>query len=157
MKPIYITIFALLLFSCKQTSLKDVTTTKESKIIETVNTSRDVIYNQLQGTWVNIQSPLSRLSFNNNTFVNSYDGVMVKKNLEFSVQDSCAGTNLKDTPIEKDKYIVTTSATPECYYIVTLDEENLILGFWGIEEALRFKKKDRKPIALLGQYKISHP
>ena len=141
MKPIYITIFALLLFSCKQTSLKEVTTTKESKILETVNTSRDVIYSQLQGTWVNTKSPLSTLSFNNNTVVNSYDGVMVKKNLEFSVQDSCAGTNFKDTPIEKDKYIVTTSATPECYYIVTLDEENLILGFWGVEEALRFKKK----------------
>lgn len=141
MKPIYITIFALLLFSCKQTSLKEVTTTKESKILETVNTSRDVIYSQLQGTWVNTKSPLSTLSFNNNTVVNSYDGVMVKKNLEFSIQDSCAGTNFKDTPIEKDKYIVTTSATPECYYIVTLDEENLILGFWGVEEALRFKKK----------------
>ena len=141
MKPIYITLFALLLFSCKQTSLKEVTTTKESKIIDTVNTSRDVIYNQLQGTWVNTQSPLSTLSFNNNTFVNSYDGVVVKKNLEFSVQDSCAGTNFKDTPIEKDKYIVTTSETPECYYIVTLEKENLILGFWGVEEALRFKKK----------------
>ena len=141
MKPIYITIFALLLFSCKQTSLKEVTTTKESKIIETVNTSRDVIYSQLQGTWVNTQSPLSTLSFNNNTVVNSYDGVMVKKNLEFSIQDSCAGTNFKDTPIEKDKYIVTTSDTPECYYIVTLEKENLILGFWGVEEPLRFKKK----------------
>ena len=141
MKPIYITLFALLLFSCKQTSLKEGTSTKESENLDTVNTSRDVIYSQLQGTWVNTQSPLSTLSFNNNTFVNSYDGVMVKKNLEFSVQDSCAGTNFKDTPIEKDKYIVTTSATPECYYIVTLDEENLILGFWGLEEALRFKKK----------------
>ena len=141
MKLIYISLFALLLFSCKQTSLKEGTTTKESKIIEKFNTSKDVIYNQLQGTWVNIQSPLSTLSFNNNRVVNSYDGVVVKKNIEFSLQDSCAGTNYKDTPTEKDKYIVTTSDTPECYYIVTLDKENLILGFWGVEEPLRFKKK----------------
>ena len=141
MKPIYISLFALLLFSCKQTSLKEGTTTKESKIIETFNTSKDLIYNQLQGTWVNIQSPLSTLSFNNNRVVNSYDGVVVKKNIEFSLQDSCAGTNYKETPTEKDKYIVTTSDTPECYYIVTLDKENLILGFWGVEEPLRFKKK----------------
>ena len=141
MKLIYISLFALLLFSCKQTSLKEGTTTKESKIIETVNTSKDLIYMQLQGTWVNIQSPLSTLSFNNNRVVNSYDGVVVKKNIEFSLQDSCAGTNYKDTPTEKDKYIVTTSDTPECYYIVTLDKENLILGFWGVEEPLRFKKK----------------
>ena len=141
MKPVYITLLTLLLFSCKQTSLKEGTTINESKIIDTVNTSRDVIYNQLQGTWVNTQSPLSTLSFNNNTVVNSYDGVVVKKNIEFSLQDSCAGTNYKDTPTEKDKYIVTTSATPECYYIVTLDKENLILGFWGVEEPLRFKKK----------------
>ena len=141
MKLIYISLFALLLFSCKQTSSKEGTTTKESEIIETFNTSKDLIYNQLQGTWVNIQSPLSTLSFNNNRVVNSYDGVVVKKNIEFSLQDSCAGTNFKDTPIQKDKYIVTTSATPECYYIVTLDKENLILGFWGVEEPLRFKKK----------------
>ena len=141
MKPIYITLFALLLFSCKQTSLKEVTTIKESENIDTVNTSIDVIYNQLQGTWVNTQSPLSTLSFNKNTVVNSYDGVVVKKNIGFSIQDSCAGTNFKDTPIEKDKYIVTTSDTPECYYIVMLEKENLILGFWGVEEALRFKKK----------------
>ena len=141
MKPIYIPLFALLLFSCKQTSLKEGTSAKESKIIDTVNTSKDLIYNQLQGTWVNIQSPLSTLSFNNNRVVNSYDGVVVKKNIEFSLQDSCAGTNYKDTPTEKDKYIVTTSDTPECYYIVTLDKENLILGFWGVEEPLRFKKK----------------
>ena len=141
MKPIYITLFALLLFSCKQTSLKEVTTTKESEIIETVDTSRDIIYNQLQGTWVNTQNPLSTLSFNKNTVVNSYDGVVVKKNIGFSIQDSCAGTNFKDTPIEKDKYIVTTSDTPECYYIVTLEKENLILGFWVVEEPLRLKKK----------------
>ncbi len=141
MKLIYISLFALLLFSCKQTSLKEGTSTKESENLDTVNTSRDKIYNQLQGTWVNTQSPLSTLSFNNNTVVNSYDGVVVKKNIEFSLQDSCAGTNYKDTPTEKDKYIVTTSDTPECYYIVTLDKENLILGFWGVEEPLRFKKK----------------
>jgi hypothetical protein len=141
MKLIYISLFALLLFSCNQTSSKEGTSTKESKIIETFNTSKDLIYNQLQGTWVNIQSPLSTLSFNNNRVVNSYDGVVVKKNIEFSLQDSCAGTNYKETPTEKDKYIVTTSDTPECYYIVTLDKENLILGFWGVEEPLRFKKK----------------
>ena len=141
MKLIYISLFALLLFSCKQTSLKEGTSTKESENLDTVNTSRDKIYNQLQGTWVNTQSPLSTLSFNNNTVVNSYDGVVVKKNIEFSLQDSCAGTNYKDTPTEKDKYIVTTSDTPECYYIVTLEKENLILGFWGVEEPLRFKKK----------------
>ena len=141
MKPIYITLFALLLFSCKQTSLKEVTTIKESKIIDKLNTSRDIIYNQLQGNWVNTQNPLSTLSFNDNTVINSYDGVVVKKNIGFSIQDSCAGTNFKDTPIEKNKYIVTTSDTPECYYIVTLEKENLILGFWGVEEPLRFKKK----------------
>jgi hypothetical protein len=141
MKPIYITLFALLLFSCKQTSLKEVTTTKESEIIETVDKSKAKVYMQLQGTWVNIQSPASTLTFEAKNVVNSFDGIAIKKNIGFSIQDSCAGTNFKDTPIQKDKYIVTTSDTPECYYIVMLEKENLILGFWGVEEALRFKKK----------------
>ena len=141
MKLIYISLFALLLFSCKQTSLKEGTTTKESEIIETVDTSKVKVYMQLQGTWVNIQSPASTLTFEAKNVVNSFDGIAIKRNIGFSIQDSCAGTNYKDTPTEKDKYIVTTSATPECYYIVTLDKENLILGFWGVEEPLRFKKK----------------
>ena len=141
MKPIYISLFALLFFSCKQTSLKEGTTTKESEIIETVDTSKVKVYMQLQGTWVNIQSPASTLTFEAKNVVNSFDGIAIKKNIGFSIQDSCAGTNYKDTPIQKDKYIVTTSATPECYYIVTLEKENLILGFWGVEEPLRFKKK----------------
>ena len=141
MKPIYISLFALLFFSCKQTSLKEGTTTKESEIIETVDTSKVKVYMQLQGTWVNIQSPASTLTFEAKNVVNSFDGIAIKKNIGFSIQDSCAGTNFKNTPIEKDKYIVTISDTPECYYIVTLDKENLILGFWGVEEPLKFKKK----------------
>ena len=141
MKLIYITLFTVLLFSCKQTPLKEVITEQQVKTIETDNTSSAAIYSQLQGTWVNIQSPASTLTFQGKVVVNSFDGIAVKKNLGFSLQDSCAGTNFKNTPIEKNKYIVTTSATPECYYIVRLDKENLILGFWGIEEPLKFKKK----------------
>ena len=141
MKLIYITLLTVLLFSCKQNPLKEVITEQQVKTTETENTSRAAIYSQLQGTWVNIKSPASTLNFEDKVVVNSFDGIVVKKNLGFSLQDSCAGTNFKNTPIEKNKYIVTTSATPECYYIVRLDKENLILGFWGIEEPLRFKKK----------------
>ena len=141
MKLIYITLFTVLLFSCKQTPLKEVITEQQVKTTETDNTSSAAIYSQLQGTWVNIQSPASTLTFKGKVVVNSFDGIAVKKNLGFSLQDSCTGTNFKNTPIEKNKYIVTTSATPECYYIVRLDKENLILGFWGIEEPLKFKKK----------------
>ena len=141
MKLIYITLLTVLLFSCKQNPLKEVITEQQVKTTETDNTSSAAIYSQLQGTWVNIQSPASTLAFQGKVVVNSFDGIAVKKNLGFSLQDSCTGTNFKNTPIEKNKYIVTTSATPECYYIVRLDKENLILGFWGIEEPLKFKKK----------------
>ena len=143
MKPIYITLFTLLLFSCKQAPLKEGVTQQYSKTIDTDNTSKAKVYRQLQGTWVNIQIPASTLTFKAKKVVNSFDGVAVKKNLGFSIENSCAGTNFKDTPIEKDKYIVTISDTQECYYIVTLDKENLILGFWGLEEPLRFKKKQK--------------
>jgi hypothetical protein len=140
MKPIYITLFTLLLFSCKQAPLKEGITQQNRKTIDTDKTSKAKFYRQLQGTWVNIQSPASTITFEAKKVVNSFDGIAVKKNIGFSIQDSCTGTNFKDTPIEKNKYIVTISDTPECYYIVTLDKENLILGFWGVEEPLRFKK-----------------
>ena len=141
MKLIYLTLFTLLLFSCKQTPLKKVIKEQQTKNIATDTTADASMYRKLQGTWINVQSPASTLTFKNKTVVNSYDGAVVKKNIGYSIQDSCAGTNFKNTPVEKDKYIVTSSDTPECYYIVQLDKENLILGFWGVEKPLRFKKK----------------
>lgn len=141
MKLIYLTLFTVLLYSCKQTPLKEVIKKQQTENIASDTTSSASIYSNLQGTWVNIQSPASTLTFENKTVFNSYDGVIVKKDIGYSIQDSCAGTNFKNTPIEKDKYIVTSSATAECYYIVKLDKENLILGLWGVEKPLRFKKK----------------
>lgn len=141
MKLIYLTLFTVLLYSCKQTPLKEVIKKQQTENIASDTTSSASIYSNLQGTWVNIQSPASTLTFENKTVFNSYDGVIVKKDIGYSIQNSCAGTNFKNTPIEKDKYIVTSSATAECYYIVKLDKENLILGFWGVEKPLRFKKK----------------
>ncbi|MFT4943596.1 MAG: hypothetical protein ACJAYD_000979 [Patiriisocius sp.] len=140
MKPIYIAIFTLLFFSCKQTPLKQVITEQESKITETDNTPGFAIYKQLQGTWVNIEAPISSLTFADNKVINKHDGVAVKKNILFSIQNSCGATAAGETPEERDKYIVTSGDTAECYYIVQLDDENLILGFWGEETALRFKK-----------------
>jgi hypothetical protein len=131
MKPIYIAIFTLLFFSCKQTPLKQVITEQESKITETDNTPGFAIYKQLQGTWVNIEAPISSLTFADNKVI---------KNILFSIQNSCGATAAGETPEERDKYIVTSGDTAECYYIVQLDDENLILGFWGEETALRFKK-----------------
>jgi hypothetical protein len=140
MKPIYIVIFTLLFFSCKQTPLKEVITEQKSKITETDNTPESAIYKQLQGTWVNIEAPINSLTFADNTVVNKHDGVVVKKNILFSIQNSCGASTARETPEERDKYIVTSGDTAECYYIVQLDDENLILGFWGEETALRFKK-----------------
>ena len=83
MNPIYITLFTLLFFSCKQAPLKEGITQQYSKTIDTDNTSKARVYRQLQGTWVNIQSPASTLTFEAKKVVNSYDGIAVKKNYRF--------------------------------------------------------------------------
>ncbi|MGK0386283.1 MAG: hypothetical protein ACI849_000892 [Patiriisocius sp.] len=151
MKPIYILIFSLVLFSCKEKTsseklvsetIEEIQTTETKATKENISSeTTSLTYAQLQGTWLNIDAPLSRLTFNTNKVVNSYNGIDVKKNILFTIQDTCGTTTTKETPREKDKYIVTTGDTAECYYIVKLDEEDLILGFWGIETALRFKKQ----------------
>ncbi|CAI8204796.1 MAG: Uncharacterised protein [Flavobacteriaceae bacterium] len=131
MKPIYITLFILLLFSCKKNPTRQ----------EVDNPSSVLIYSKLQGTWINTLDPYSTLTFEDKNVINRYDGIAVKKNIGYTIEDSCAGTNLKNTPIEKNKYIQTNSTPRECYYIIKLDTENLIIGLWGTQQPLRFKKK----------------
>ena len=133
MKPIYFLILSFLFISCKQPASPEVVKTieqdKSSGI--PVGNSKDETLIQLQGTWVNMDAPTSSLTFANNKVIN---------NIIFSIQDTCGDATAKETPEEKDRYILTSGDTKECYYIVQLDDENLILGFWGEETALRFKK-----------------
>ncbi len=142
MKPIYFLILSFLFISCKQPASPEVVKTieqdKSSGI--PVGNSKDETLIQLQGTWFNMDAPTSSLTFANNKVINTYDGVAVNKNIIFSIQDTCGDATAKETPEEKDRYILTSGDTKECYYIVQLDDENLILGFWGEETALRFKK-----------------
>ena len=130
MKPIYITLFTLLLFSCKKNPTRQ----------EVDNPPRALIYSKLQGTWINTLDPSSTLTFEEKNVINRYDGIAVKKNIGYTIEDSCAGTDLINTPIEKNKYIVTSATPGECYYIIKLDTKNLIIGLWGTQQPLRFKK-----------------
>jgi hypothetical protein len=151
MKSIYILLFSLVLFSCKEKisskkiapkTIEEIQTTATEVLIEnTSSETTSLTYTKLQGTWLNIDAPLSSLTFKTNKVVNTYDGIDIKKNILFTIQDTCGTITNKETPREKDKYILTTGDNAECYYIVKLDEENLILGFWGGETALRFKKQ----------------
>lgn len=146
MKSIYLTLFCILLFACKQNTTSEILkpetisdNQKAEPIIETNSNSEN--FKLLQGTWVNIDAPLSSLTFTNNQVINRYDGIDAKKNISFTIQNSCGTATPKETPVEEDKYIVTEGDLSECYYIVKIDQENLVLGFWGVETALRFKKK----------------
>jgi hypothetical protein len=142
MKSIFFLFLSFLFISCKQPVSKKIVQTKnlEIRATETPTEKKTKIFSLLQGTWVNIETPISSLTFADNKVINKHDGVAVKKNILFSIQNSCGATAAGETPEERDKYIVTSGDTAECYYIVQLDDENLILGFWGEETALRFKK-----------------
>jgi len=144
MKTTHILLVFLICISCKQNTTSEAESSEIIEEIETVKNSNTTSenYKKLQGTWVNIDAPLSSLTFDENRVINTYNGIDSKKNITFSIGNTCTLKAIKNASKEEDRYINTTGDQEECYYIVQLEDENMVLGFWGIETPLRFRRQD---------------
>ena len=143
MKTTYIILAFLAVISCKKnTELEIVSseTIEEIGVVENKHSTSEN-YKKLQGTWENIDAPLSSLTFEGNKVINTYNGINTEKNITFSMGNTCSRKAIKNATKEVDRYINTTGDSEECYYIVKLEEDTMILGFWGIETPLRFKRQ----------------
>lgn len=130
------TILLLVFFvACKETSKKPEPIQK----IE-VETAKSDTFKMLQGTWMNVQDTLSTISFNGNTSTNAYKGVENGREIYFTLGATCA-TNQNATTREEDRFINTTGAAEECYYIETLDETNLTMKLVAQNIVLQFKRQ----------------
>lgn len=96
---------------------------------------------KLQGTWINIDDPLSSLTFQGNKVINAYNETEVLNNIMYNLSNQCATEVKNNLPKDNYNYIVTSGDSVECYFIEQLDDENLVLKFLGIETLLRFKKE----------------
>ena len=135
MKSIYLIILLSIFTACKNDS-KNTKTVKDVTIPE-VNSKT---LKMLQGTWVNMQDTLSTISFDGNTSKNSYKGVANNRSIFFTIGDHCEKNQSISTG-EKDKYLTTTGAAEECYYIKSLNETKLELMLVAENITLQFKKK----------------
>jgi len=135
LKAIYLIIALLFFTSCKDNN-KHTKPNEEVKIAKTTSKT----HKMLQGTWVNVVDTLSTISFEGNTSKNSYNGVDNGRNIFFTVDNTCA-TNQSVTTGEENKYLNTTGAAEECYYIKTLTKDELELQLVAEEIVLKFRKK----------------
>ena len=134
------------LIACKNKSESTSLTEKDGTEIENnipektteKNPSENLVL--LQGTWRNVLDPLSTIVFEGNTSQNLYDGLETGKTILFTIDSTCKNGSNPAGSEEVDKYISTTGSAEECYYIVTLDEENLVMSFLGKGNTLTFKK-----------------
>ena len=134
------------LIACKNNSESTSLTEKDGTEIENnisektteKNPSENLVL--LQGTWRNVLDPLSTIVFEGNTSQNLYDGLETGKTILFTIDSTCKNGSNPAGSEEVDKYISTTGSAEECYYIVTLDEENLVMSFLGKGNTLTFKK-----------------
>ena len=132
---LYVSIFFLVYISCNENKTG---TTKEP--IEAVKDDTAETFKMLQGTWVNVQDTLSTISFEGSTSTNSYNGTPNGRTIHFTIGNNCAAGQTV-TISEKDKYINTTGAAEECYYIKTLTKSTLELQLVASDLTLAFKRQ----------------
>tara|TARA_R110002072_G_scaffold14272_2_gene59419 strand:- start:129266 stop:129715 length:450 start_codon:yes stop_codon:yes gene_type:complete len=142
-----ILLFTILLIGCKNegntSKITDADTTEvEKNTIDSTTEMTSANFKLIQGTWRNVDDPFSTLVFEGNTTKNFYDGMDVGKIIEFSLGNNCEDGSNPENSSENDAYISTKGSANECYYIVKLDQDSLIMSFLGRGNTLRFKREE---------------
>ena len=144
-KGFYSIVFLIVIIGCKDKAIQEnVQVTEDGTEIENntthENANTKTTFQLLQGTWVNVEDPRSSLVFEDSRVKNRYDGIGNDTNIRFSVGNTCSNGSNPDGSEEVDKYISTTGDAKECYYIINLSKESLMLSFLGRGNTLTFKK-----------------
>lgn len=95
----------------------------------------------LQGKWQHIEDKSNYLVFEGNYRKETADGMTAWDKEEFSLSDKCLNESDRDNVIEKEeaKYI-SGIKSDLCWYIIEVDEENLMLSYMGRGNTLTYKR-----------------
>ncbi|MGI6342545.1 MAG: hypothetical protein ACOXZ9_06170 [Bacteroidales bacterium] len=95
----------------------------------------------LEGTWQHVDDETNYLVFEDGMRKEIVDGMSDWDVEPYTLSDFCTNDMNKDMelPHEKDKYI-SCNESDFCWYIVQLDEENLILSLMGRGNTLEYKR-----------------
>ncbi len=129
---IFITFF---IASCKEANKETPSIQKEE-----ISEIKSETHTMLQGIWLNKDDTLSAIRFEGNTSTNSYKGVDSGKEIFFTVDSNCAGSE-NVAPAEEGSYINTTGFAEECYFIENLTETDLTIKLVSENISLQFRRK----------------
>ncbi len=141
----------VLTVSCEQSQTKKSTqdTKKDNtsqtdktheKTVESHLTSQETLA-LLQGKWQHIEDKSNYLVFEGNYRKETAEGMTGWDEEEFSLSDKCLNESDKDNSIEKEeaKYI-SCKKSDLCWYIIGVDEENLMLSYMGRGNTLTYRR-----------------
>jgi hypothetical protein len=95
----------------------------------------------LQGKWQHIDDKSNYLMFEGNYRKETAEGMTGWDEEEFSLSEKCLNESDKDNGIEKEeaKYI-SCLKSDLCWYIIGVDEENLMLSYMGRGNTLTYRR-----------------
>ena len=135
----------MLFVGCKENKEpKDVVKKNPTEAIKESTTAKDSItakaHALLQGEWMNIDDNASTILFDGNQSYNRYQGIGNEAEIFFTLGNSCKNRATPTGTVPTDVFISTSGDSQECYYILKLDNENLVLNYLNGGVSLRFQK-----------------
>ena len=146
------------LFSCNTASKKEANATTTIAISDSTKTSKSIQNTEtqsitvdspntaspatlLQGKWQHTEDTTNFLVFEGNNRKEIAEGMTDWQDEAFILSNTCSNPSNKDSGIEleNDKYI-SCPASDLCWYIVSIDKENLTLSYMGRGNTLTYKR-----------------
>ena len=111
----------------------------ETKPDDHLNTNQTL--DLLQGKWQHIDDNSNYLVFEGNYRKETAEGMTGWDEEEFSLSDKCLNESDNDKGIEREesKYI-SCLKSDLCWYIIDVDEENLMLSYMGRGNTLTYRR-----------------
>lgn len=141
----------VLTISCDQSQTKSpkrdnhkespIQTTKRSERKSENHLNTKQILDLLQGKWQHIDDKSNYLMFEGNYRKETAEGMTGWDEEEFSLSGKCLNETDKDNGIEKEKAkYISCLKSDLCWYIIGVDEENLMLSYMGRGNTLTYRR-----------------
>lgn len=148
-KILYMLLFSIAIMACKETKAgdkekitneeTDVNSTQEVTVDQAANVTH--VLQLIQGIWINVDDPRFSIVFDGSQVKNRHVGIDNETDIHFSIGDACKNGLHKEPFDMEDKYISISGDAQECYKIIQLDEQNLILIYIAEGNTLTFRRE----------------
>ena len=142
MQKTYILLLTLIcIFSCKkkEEQPKDNEPNTNTEKVDLKETPSNLTL--LQGNWQNVDDPKSKMSFNDNLWIDTYEGMKEISKNTFELGNNCKNVIEQKVPEVKNAYISIPKLN-QCYKIEKIDKNYLELSYVGRGNSLKYERID---------------